>query len=83
MRKITLYGDPVYIGTDREIRSLYARLLRRWNGYKGNYCPKYCNAPMFRKGGMYGLTLEETEDDRWFFVISSDTVLRLIEGGAL
>lgn len=64
--------EKVYIGTDREIRSLYKKL-------KGHseleLIPKFCGEPKFRKNGIYGLHIGS---DGQYTVINSDTVVKMM-----
>ena len=75
MKKYEIYESSnncaytLVVGTDRQIRSLYKKLAEH------DFLPSFCDAPKFRKGGMYGIIIEE---DGRFFVINSDTVVNIL-----
>lgn len=64
--------EKVYIGTDREIRSLYKELEKH---AELDLAPLFCDKPKFRKNGMYGLHIAS---DGYYTVINSDTIAQMI-----
>ena len=66
----------MFVGTDREIRSLYSELLKR------HYAPTFCNFPKFRKGSLYGLMFEWSDYFQTFefSVVNAETALGIITG---
>lgn len=75
MKKYNIYelhnncAYTLVVGTDRQIRSLYKKLAEH------DFLPSFCDAPKFRKDGMYGIIIEENER---FFVVNSDTVINIL-----
>lgn len=67
------YGT-LYVGTTREIRSLYKNL-----GTKTNTFPRFTDAPTLCDGRMYGIHVDE---DGEYKVLDADTCLAvLVEEG--
>lgn len=62
--------EKVYIGTDREIRSLYRKL-----GEHTELMPTFSEKPKFRENAVYGLHIKNNGQ---YAVINSDTVVRLL-----
>lgn len=76
MRKIEMKNGNyveacVYVGSAREINSLYGNFAKR-----NIYWPSHCDYPRFNNDRIYGLHCDyETEV---MYVVSADTVLRLL-----
>jgi hypothetical protein len=51
-------------------------MLKKWD----EYIPTFCDFPKFRKCGMYGIALD---NNGWFHVISSDTIVALLADGLM
>ena len=70
-----LYGGTIYIGTAREIKSLWNNFTRR-----EIYEPSHCTEPVMKSGRMYGLDCGEYgEGEGTMYVLSASTVLELME----
>lgn len=68
MKKFTFneYGE-LFVGTTREIRSLYKNLARKTNAF-----PRFVDMPILREDRMYGIHVEE---DGEYTVLNASTVL--------
>lgn len=64
--------EKVYIGTDREIRSLYRKLREHT---ELELFPKFCGKPKFHENAVYGLHIGNNGQ---YAVINSDAVVRLL-----
>ena len=79
MRRLTYNADDdvLIIGTAREIRSLYKRLLERWE-----FWTIFCEFPRFNRAKIYGLHISPADECRsheWeFWVIGETTIARLL-----
>ena len=78
--KIKYLGNKnIYIGTAREISSLY------WNFSKrGIFCPSFCEFPKFNYSRMYGIIVDfdsELEGIPVMCVVTTETLVRMWEGG--
>ena len=62
--------EKVYIGSDREIRSLYRKL-----GEHTELIPTFTKKPKFRENAVYGLHIK---NDGKYVIINSDTVVKLL-----
>lgn len=71
-------GSVLVIGNDRQIRSLYSRMLAH-----DDFAPAFCDMPKFRQGGMYGLMIEDRDGYYWYYVVSSDTIARFLATGVI
>ena len=69
-RIVGVENDIIYVGTAREIRSLYKNLVKRKIAY-----PIFTDFPVFNPYKMYGLEIGENGD---MMVINSDTILTLL-----
>ena len=79
MRRMRLEdGSVLVVGNDREIRSLYKRMLEH-----DDFAPAFCDMPKFRIGGMYGLMIEDNGEYYVYYVISSDTIARFLATGVI
>ena len=64
--------EKVYIGTDREIRSLYKKLKEH---EELELRPVFSGKPKFRENAVYGLHIK---NDGKYVIINSDTVVKLL-----
>lgn len=64
--------EKVFVGTDREIRSLYKKLEKH---AELDLTPLFCDRPKFRENGMYGLHIT---NEGYYKVINSDAIVRMI-----
>ena len=71
MKKYNIENGILYVGTARQICSLYKNFLSR-----EIVMPSHCDFPKFNMGRMYGLLID-FEDDV-MYVASSDTVVRIL-----
>lgn len=71
-------GSVLVIGNDREIRSLYSRMLKH-----DDFAPTFYENPEFRQGGMYGLVIEDNGEYWVYWVVSSDTIVRFLATGVI
>lgn len=69
MKKYNIGTSILYVGTARQICSLYKNFLSR-----EIVMPSHCDFPKFNMGRMYGLLIE----DDVMYVASSDTVVRIL-----
>lgn len=82
MKKYELKYSDVYIGTAREIRSLYKNFLK-----KTEYFPVFSQEPVFNASRMYGLSVrfwkyndfEEPLEYPEFMVVKNDTAMHMLE----
>ena len=70
--------EKVYIGTDREIRSLYKNLEGKYDSDCRDFIPLFPDFPILRKGGMYGIQIDK---NGYYVVINSDTITRMMVDG--
>lgn len=81
MKKYETYNETMevletlYIGYADDIKATYKSIVRAFNKYNTNLCPIFCNTPRFVKS-MYGLIVNEKSNS--FYVVNSDTALRLL-----
>ena len=71
MKRFTFdeYGD-LYIGSAREIRSLYRNLAMKTNAF-----PRFVGMPILYKDRMYGLHIEESGE---YKVLNASTCLKVL-----
>jgi hypothetical protein len=66
------YGD-LYVGSAREIRSLYKNL-----GQKTNMFPRFVDEPTLREDQMYGIHVQE---DGQYVILNASSCLKVIIDG--
>lgn len=75
MRKMRTNDSTVFVGSAREIKSLWDALVQRSEelGIK----PLHCGEPRMRKSGSYGLEImDEPEGLFDYHIVESDTLIR-------
>lgn len=70
MKRFTWGEDTVYVGTAREIRSLYNNL---WDRYD-DFTPSCLNFAKFNNMKKYGIMIDE---NRWFTVINEGMLVEM------
>lgn len=84
MRKYEMNDGYVYVGTAREISSLYKKFEKRELA-----TPEFCNFPKFNMGKVYGLLVDNYDEFEHEFidprmrVVTLETVVDLLASGEL
>lgn len=79
MRKMrTLNDSTVFVGSAREIKSLWNALMQRSEELQVK--PSHCGEPKMRKSGSYGLEIMDEPEGlsayRTVYIVKSDTLIR-------
>lgn len=85
MKKMKTEDSTVFVGSAREIKSLWNALMDR--SEELGVISSHCTEPKMRKFGSYGLKVYDLPEDpfsyRTVYVLSSDTVCRWLAEGVI
>ncbi len=87
MKKVKTYDDcPLFLGTAREIKSLWNALFQRSDELM--IMPSHCCEPKFNKSRVYGLLIDDSDvhslsDYRIMYTINSEVIAHLLYSDSL
>ena len=71
-------GAELVIGTADEIKSFEKSMRRAWLKDKSNVWPSHLDKPKYNSTKIYGIGVEREERHSIYYILSADTILRLM-----